>query len=231
MKIEFISSEDNGHFIDRPEPAKNFIPGWYAKSPRYLKNGKPVIENGGVTNNSIKACMPFYDAMISGYVQKTWCDVYIEVNDEDYSFEYQYSRSPVIISHRDNPSILDDSFYPIEFTWKTYWMPRVPSGWSVMFTHPVNRIDLPFYSLSGIMDSDDFYHAFPGNYPFYLKKGFSGLIPAGTPMYQIIPIKREHWNSEEKIITERDREKLNSKIRSYFFSPYKRFFHKKKVFK
>lgn len=32
--------------------------------------------------------------------------------------------------------------------------------------------------------------------PFFLLKGVSGILPAGTPYAQIIPFKREHWESE-----------------------------------
>jgi hypothetical protein len=39
-------------------------------------------------------------------------------------------------------------------------------------------------------------HAPIGNIPFFIKKGFTGTIPAGTPMFQILPIKREDWKSE-----------------------------------
>jgi hypothetical protein len=36
-----------------------------------------------------------------------------------------------------------------------------------------------------------------GRIPFYVKEGFEGLVPRGTPLYQIIPIKREKWELEE----------------------------------
>jgi hypothetical protein len=32
--------------------------------------------------------------------------------------------------------------------------------------------------------------------PFFLREGFSGVIPSGTPYAQIIPFKREDWISE-----------------------------------
>jgi hypothetical protein len=31
--------------------------------------------------------------------------------------------------------------------------------------------------------------------PFFLIKGFTGVIPAGTPYAQLIPFKRENWES------------------------------------
>jgi hypothetical protein len=32
--------------------------------------------------------------------------------------------------------------------------------------------------------------------PFFVLKGLHGILPAGTPYAQIIPFKREHWESE-----------------------------------
>jgi hypothetical protein len=44
------------------------------------------------------------------------------------------------------------------------------------------------------MDNDKI--KLPGSMPFFLREGFSGVIPAGTPFAQIIPFKREDWTSE-----------------------------------
>ena len=34
------------------------------------------------------------------------------------------------------------------------------------------------------------------NFPFFIKEGFTGLIPYGTPIVQIIPFKRDDWKSK-----------------------------------
>ena len=44
------------------------------------------------------------------------------------------------------------------------------------------------------MDSDNF--SLGGQIPFFLQKDFTGIIPAGTPIAQLIPIKRDNWQSE-----------------------------------
>lgn len=233
MKINFITSNGDPNFltIDPPVPSKNNIPQWYKDIPRFLSKDKKIeIGNGQILNNSVKACLPFLDAISHGYIQKTWCDIYIE--DLGETLQYHYSRSPEIISYRENgPSIkISNDFYQMEMIWKVYWMPKMPKGWSILFTHPLNRIDLPFQSLSAIVDSDHFHHIFPGNYPFFIKKGFTGLIPAGTPMYQMIPIKRESWHSGFEYISEQERIVKQSKMTTHLFSRYKKLFHQKKHF-
>jgi hypothetical protein len=32
--------------------------------------------------------------------------------------------------------------------------------------------------------------------PFFIVKGYTGVIPAGTPYAQMLPFKRENWSSE-----------------------------------
>jgi hypothetical protein len=63
-----------------------------------------------------------------------------------------------------------------------------------MFCNPANRFDLPFQTITGIVDCDKY----PGqvHFPFFLKEGFTGIIPKGTPIVQIIPIKRDSWKRE-----------------------------------
>ena len=72
-------------------------------------------------------------------------------------------------------------------------MLKTPKGYSTLFIHPMNQIDLPFYSLGGIVDTDTY--PVPVNFPFFVKKSFSGIIYADTPIIQAIPFKREAWES------------------------------------
>ena len=58
----------------------------------------------------------------------------------------------------------------------------------------MNRFELPFLTTSSIVDNDKVH--IPGTMPFFLRKGVQGILPAGTPYAQIIPFKREHWESE-----------------------------------
>ena len=52
--------------------------------------------------------------------------------------------------------------------------------------------------MSAVVDFDKSCHAKIGNIPFYIKNGFVGTIPKGTPMFQIMPIKREDWVMEKQ---------------------------------
>ena len=58
----------------------------------------------------------------------------------------------------------------------------------------MNRFDLPFYTMSGIVESDIW--GLPVFTAFFLQKDFIGVIPKGTPIFQIIPFKRDDWERE-----------------------------------
>jgi hypothetical protein len=56
--------------------------------------------------------------------------------------------------------------------------------------------------------------------PFFMIKGFSGVIPAGTPYSQILPFKREHWESEVDVsISYEEMAKVNHENSSKYRQP------------
>jgi hypothetical protein len=230
LKIEFIPANKNVEiYVDRPLSAKKFIPDWYKNT--LVFNEKNVFfdeKNNEITNLGLKKCMPFIDSLTCGYIQSTWCDIYINCSDD--KIEIRSSTGPKIIIAREKNNLeIPVFFHNIEFAWKNQWLPKLPDKYSILLTHPLNRYDLPFQTLSGIIDSDKFYHTPNGNFPFFLKKEFSGFIPAGTPMYQLIPFKRENW--ESSIISYSEKiEKEYGKSFKKFFGFYKNNFWNKKQY-
>ena len=94
----------------------------------------------------------------------------------------------------------------------------------------MNHFDLPFRSLDAVIDADKYYHEYGGQYPFYMNKGFSGVIPSGTPMYQIVPIKRNDWSSSSEKFDSDINRKRQHLIRKKFVGAYKNMFWQKKNF-
>lgn len=228
MKIKFTpASKDVELLINPPMPAKQSIPEWFKKIPAFNPK-KPSFQNNQIETN-LKMCMPFFDATTGGYIQKTWADIFIDIRDE--SVIYFNAISPDVMNHRTKKSIeVGDSYYPIEYIWQRQWSAKLPKGYSLLITHPHNRLDLPFTTLSGLVDSDAFYHTAVGNIPFYIKKGFQGLIPAGTPMYQMIPVKRDNWTSVIEPFDEIQSIKLNHQVRNRYYGAYRDMFWQKKTY-
>ncbi|MCK2125041.1 hypothetical protein, partial [Pseudomonas sp. PNPG3] len=63
----------------------------------------------------------------------------------------------------------------------SFWTIELEPGWSLFATHPVNRDDLPFRLLSGLVDADRF-HDGGINFPaVWIRPDFSGVLKRGTP--------------------------------------------------
>lgn len=231
-KIKFgMSGMDPGdaiEFSDIPFPAKKYVPDWYRETP--LLNPSSMDEPG---RRNFKHCMPFGDSFLTGYMLTTICDILVEdVPGGRPKMSFPNGMKP--LGSRDKqPSGLmpvPEGFHDIHFVWYHPMHIQTPEGYSILTTHPLNRHDLPFYSLSGVVDTDiDPMH--PGQYPFFLRKNFSGLIPKGTPIIQIIPIKRESWESE-KDMTLVSHHWFNYlyKVRSVFSGFYKKNVWQKKSY-
>lgn len=221
-------STDVEKFVDKPKPAKNYFPEWYKKVPKF-HGGKLEITDSAQANVTMKSCMPFFDSFTVGYIQETWCDIYIE--DAGDELKWRYSTNPTIIEQRSgsqyDPTI--EGFHPLGLSWRQSWIPKLPKGYSMIYTHPFNRFDLPFISLTGIVDNDRFYMERIANHPFFVRKGFTGTIPRGTPMFQMIPIKRDAWKSYFGKYSE-DLVYKFAEVQKYFYDGYKKLYWQKKEY-
>ena len=200
--IRFFQSPDYRGYAD-PKSSKLFIPDWYKKAEVFYQ------DKGGNTNAGLKTCMPYLDALTAGYMLTTPVDIY--VNEKTGEFDHIFRNKDKTLNIRWNganpfhdfinerPSESGSTMprppghFPNHMVFKGYWSIKTPKGYSLLLTHPLNRHDLPFTVLSGIIDSDKFFAS--GNIPFFIKSNFSGIIPKGTPIAQLIPIKRDSWTS------------------------------------
>lgn len=223
--------------VQPPKPARHYAPEWYKNIPAF-RDGK--ISNGA-TQKTIKLCAPFADSLNLGYIQETWQEINIfltDVDENNKQLDYKYPINPKIMDLRQNwPDIensfsIPDQYYPFEFVWHPAWISELPEGYSALITHPLNRPDLPFHTLTGVVDNDSFSTSqSQSNLPFLLNKNFTGIIPIGTPMYQIIPFKRDDWKSSTEKYDEDRQIKDNQKIRRHLFHGYKKeHWHKKNFF-
>lgn len=141
--------------------------------------------------------MPYFDALTMGYVFPLPVDVHVELDDTGKPvLSWDAGELPV-----DQRYMIDvpvpDHCHPIHYGWRMEWYYETPPGYSVLITHPMNRHDLPFYTLSGVIDADNW--GLPVFLSFFLKRGFRGTIPKGTPMFQMIPFKRDDWELDIRI--------------------------------
>jgi hypothetical protein len=200
-KKPIIKYEPSINYIEHSLlPAKNFVPDWYKKIPKN-KNKDGVFFDEGF-NPSVKVCVPFLDAFTSGYMITTPYDIYIKNND-GAPFLVGPNGIPEELLPRWRREIAHENLvppgcYPYEYTWNYCIAYTVPVGYSMLATHPFNRWDLPFVTLTGIIDGG-LVMTYNGNFPFYIKNGFEGVIPQGTPIIQLMPFRQEKWKSEKQL--------------------------------
>jgi len=206
-------------------PSQTLVPDWYKKTPRYSNKKVTIVPD----TRTFKACIPFLDSFTVGYQVVLPIDILItkELNalgalDSRITW---HAGGVTPLSFRE-PS-QNAAFLPIpkEYSQKEYvWLLpasiRVPAGYSCMFTHPINRFDLPFTTLSGIIDGGFAVQA-GGSLPFFLRDDFEGVIPQGTPIAQLIPFKTENWKSVDTPGLVEEAEKNVRKLKTQITGWYK----------
>jgi len=232
QKVLFIPRDKETEItIPRPKPSKTYIPQWFKDMPINI----PKI-NGLGSDATAKKCMPFLDSLTSGYTQELPCDIYFDCNTEESNpvINYKWYGGIRPVGTREEGNMASnsmphfDGYYKTEFHWNTFWEPKTPPGYSTLYFHPANRFDLPFITHNGIIDTDKW--PINGPIPFVIKKGFSGLIPAGTPIYQMIFIKRENWNSDASEYDEKYVKNTSYSVRKFMSDGYKKVIWSKKEY-
>ena len=205
MKIKFRCPPELKDVLPRPYPAKRALPEWLKIMP--MSAHSPDL---GREINTVKHCPPFIDAMSYGFVMPLMTDLKVEKG----LFEWDwgplpeegvvppsslgaYPQSP--IGYHVSTQVTGSPFYSqgqaaIKFF--NLWTIELPPGYSLLVSHPVNRSDLPFHTLSGLVDCDS-YHCTMVHFPAIWKDaGFSGTLERGTPVAQCLPVKRDNYDLE-----------------------------------
>ena len=194
MAKDFLHSAYQSYY-PQIEPMKKVVPDWYREMDRFVGGSLEVFPN---STKTAKTCVPFLDSLTVGYCIPLAFDVLVSFT-EDGALSTTWSTtdaSPVVHRESKYASTLPvpHGHLPYHLAWFVQHVIKLPKGYSALVTHPFNRFDLPFTTLSGIVDVD--WAMYGGVLPFFLKEGFTGVIPAGTPIAQVIPFKLENWKSQ-----------------------------------
>ena len=182
--------------IPPPVPAASSLPDWLKAMPPQAVNDLNLREE-----DTVKRCPPFLDAMTHGFLFPLICDLKIENGEISWDNDalppggsLAFARAPIAF-HGPHQVSGTPLFEPDRFLIKFHnlWTIHAPDGYAVLFTHPFNRFDLPFTTLTGLVDCDryrDSWIHFPARWN---DVNFSGVLPKGTPVAQCIPVKRGDW--------------------------------------
>ena len=204
LTLTFRCPKELEGLLPPPVPAARGLPDWIRQMPQQAFS--PLV---GGDDDTVKRCPPFIDAMTGGFLIPLICDVRVENgeftwdNDLPPGGAVSYARSPIGLHDAGQVTgtpLFDADRFLIKF--HNLWTIEAPEGYALLFTHPVNRFDLPFTTLTGMVDCDR-YHDGWINFPAHWRDtDFNGVLPKGTPVAQVFPIKRETWTVRTAVFTE-----------------------------
>lgn len=189
--IEFLCAPELLGRIPEPQRAIRSAPEWFKRLPREMG----MVDAYGLPAMTAKACLPMTDAFALGYTIPLPCDITVLIPEDRISIQFSIpADAPFQPIDQHHPGQIGAPEPPFERTMPLKfinpWRIKVPAGYSVLFTHPLSRLDLPFTCFSGMVDCDRFDTTI--NFPFALT-GAPGehRLPAGTPIAQLVPLRRD----------------------------------------
>lgn len=193
MNITFRCLPELEGILPKPSRAKRGLPDWLKRMPM----DAPAAEFDGEVK-TVKRCPPFVDAMSAGFLVPLPCDL----SFENGCFEWDWDdlppglprhtpRSP--LSFHVNAQVVDTPLYvedSLAIKFNNLWTIETEPGVSLLIGHPINRPDLPFRTLTGLVDTDRYtanYIHFPA---LWTEPDFTGVLPKGTSVAQCVPVRR-----------------------------------------
>jgi hypothetical protein len=221
----------------KPYPAIKQLPKWfvnaepYANIPGYPQDGKLHFRDRNA-NTTFKKCVPLLDSLSAGYIIPLWTDVMVE---QDNGFPEIYWKNKANVFELHGPPSREveppTGYDQVVYKYLNTWIPQTPKGYSCLITSPFGYGNLPFKAVSAVLDSDS--STLELVFPIWVKTGFEGIVEKGTPMVQIIPFKRDNWESTFDCYNDGEYENIiqEKNFNSTMISHYLKNHHSKKKFK
>ncbi len=221
MKVVFRCDPALLDCLARPELARHTLPEWLRTMPRTA-----FSDTHGQDVRTVKQCPPFVDAMSHGFVIPLPCDVHASDGVLSWDWEYpalsvgSHPRSP--LSFHVSAQAAGTPFFSPDMAivkFNSFWTIELEAGYSLFATHPINRVDLPFRTLTGLVDSDRFTDVgvlFPAQ---WVDPEFEGVLPKGTPVAQCFPVERARLDPVFEAFTDQDARRYESMAEKLLSQP------------
>lgn len=221
----------------KPYPAIKKLPDWFTNELPYEHilgapdDNKLHIRNKNA-NHTFKKCTPLLDGLGAGYIIPLWADVMVERDGESRQIVWKTQKDIFSLHGKSSRNITAPVGYDqTVFKYLNCWIPQTPKGYSCLIISPLGYNDTPFKAIPAIVDTDK--STLELVFPMWIKSGLEGIVEKGTPMVQIIPFKRDDWDStfdyyeddEYRYIIEE--KNFNSTMVGHYLKNY----HSKKKFK
>jgi hypothetical protein len=185
-KIRFLCSPEDSGVIAPPVPAKTVLPDWFRHLPAVDREHVSARDEG----LTIKRCMPFFDAMATGWILPLAATVRLEIKENGNVVDCGWEFDKVMVSNHGPHQVAGHPKAPRPpCKFHNYWSIRTPPGWSCLFLPALNRPNGVFEVLAGIVDTDTYWAHI--HFPFFAT-GPDGvhIIEKGVPLVQVIPFRR-----------------------------------------
>ena len=183
----------------KPYPAIKKLPEWFVNELPYEEisgapNDKKLHFRNKFANHTFKKCTPLLDGLGSGYIIPLWADVMVERDEESHQILWKTQRDIFSLHGPSSRRIIAPVGYDqVVYKYINCWIPQTPKGYSCLIISPLGYNDLAFKAIPAIVDTDS--STLELVFPMWIKTGFEGIVEKGTPMVQIIPFKRDDWDS------------------------------------
>ena len=208
-RIRFLCDPADEGVIAPPVPAKAYLPDWFRRLPAVDESRLSPTDTG----LTVKRCMPFLDAMTTGWIIPLAATVRFDIRAHGSVMEAGWDFDRPMVSNHGAHQVLGNPWGnrpPRKI--HNYWTIVTPPGWSCLFVNPLNRPNGLFEVVAGVVDTDTYRS--PIHFPFFAT-GPDGLhvVEKGSPLVQVIPFRREATQIEVEIRAEsaaegRDRVKV-----------------------
>ena len=234
-EIEFVALDRYAFEVcPKPFPASEAIPKWWKDASPYIKSkdnpdGKKIIVSNYESNASFKKCTPMLDMLSSGYIVPLWADVQVTIKDHGPQLTWRVHEQ-VFDVHNGQEVEAPDGYQKTQFKFLNQWVPKLPKGYSALIMPCPGYPNNVFRPMSAVIDYDKTTH--PLSPPMYLKNDFEGIVEKGTPMFQIIPFKRNNWNSKFSFLEEGQQTiNMDRDVKATLVNNYVKNFWEKKTYK
>jgi hypothetical protein len=184
--LEFHCRPDLLGVLPPPVPACKCMPEWIRRMPATAAGADGQVE-------TVKNCMPFIEAMTYGYVIGLPADMTFTMEGNTVRADVVGFDMPLVDFHGGEqfPGAPFGGMGVVKF--HTPWLVRTPPGYSTLFLPPLNRFEMPFMPLAGMVETDTYYRqvAFPSL--CMMQSGQQVKLAKGTPIVQLVPVPREEW--------------------------------------
>jgi hypothetical protein len=180
-----------------PQPAKNYIPDWYKKTP-VTNNKKLKLENNNdykkllPLGRTVKTCPSFHDVFEDGIVLLSPCDIFLSYKEGFYEIKISVNSQHITGDFHGPEQFLDhyqDKDIKAVFKINMPYLLQTPKGYSIRQIPYMYADHTDWYVPYGIIDSDNYHEVNPQI--LYTSEKDEILIKRGEPLCYLVPFKRE----------------------------------------